>query len=570
MRFSIVIPTYERRDVITRNVRALERQQRSDFEVIVVDDGSTDGTAAALRGLNMTFPLIVIEQPNLGAGAARDAGATVATGQVLLFLDDDMEADPHLLTVHDRQHASGADVVVGDLPLHPESPRNLLSWGVGFWARERRARLMVSADEIEIGEMLTGQLSIARETYERLGGFDGSFTREGLFGGEDTDFGYRARQAGLRVVFDPEAVTHQYYNVDPGHYLRREFEAARSSHELLLKYPDQADRFGSVPDFKRRRDRWLLMPFVVAPGWVSWPLRAGVTALARTGHLGPRLRTLFFAVRTMQRFRGLRQARRATSTGRVLVLAYHGIAEESDDPVLEPYLVTPAMFGQQLDALLARGWRFVDLDTVLAGLAGERTLPRRAALLTFDDGYTDFIEAALPGLTARAIPAVVFAVAALIGASNVWDQEIGARPRQLMERDQLLAAARAGVSIGSHGLSHHTVATMDASELYAEIHRSADQLEALGLPRPKVFSYPYGEVNDEAPALLRRSGYEAAFIVGDGVVDRAADRYRLPRIQVLAEDTADRLRLRLAVAAWPPRWRDWLLRAALKLRRTRA
>ena len=117
---------------------------------------------------------------------------------------------------------------------------------------------MVSADEIEIGEMLTGQLSIARETYERLGGFDGSFTREGLFGGEDTDFGYRARQAGLRVVFDPEAVTHQYYNVDPGHYLRREFEAARSSHELLLKYPDQADRFGSIPDFKRRRDRWLL------------------------------------------------------------------------------------------------------------------------------------------------------------------------------------------------------------------------------------------------------------------------------------------------------------------------
>ena len=54
---------------------------------------------------------------------------------MLLFLDDDMEADPRLLAEHERSHREGADVVLGDLPLHPDSPRNLLSWGVGAWAR---------------------------------------------------------------------------------------------------------------------------------------------------------------------------------------------------------------------------------------------------------------------------------------------------------------------------------------------------------------------------------------------------------------------------------------------------
>src|SRR4029077_18487233 len=121
-RFSVVIPTYRRRDRVLRNVRALAEQSLSDFEAIVVDDGSDDGSAAALRGLETPFPLAVLEQENQGAAGARNVGARAARGEIPLFLDDDMEAAPSLLAEHDRSHLEGADLVVGDMPLHPASP----------------------------------------------------------------------------------------------------------------------------------------------------------------------------------------------------------------------------------------------------------------------------------------------------------------------------------------------------------------------------------------------------------------------------------------------------------------
>lgn len=146
-RFSVVIPTYRRRDRVVRNVQALAEQDFSDFEAIVVDDGSDDGSAEALRALEVPFPLAVLEQENQGAAGARNVGARAARGEILLFLDDDMEAASSLLAEHERSHREGADLVVGDMPLHPDSPAGLLSWGVGFWAQTRRERLTAPGAE---------------------------------------------------------------------------------------------------------------------------------------------------------------------------------------------------------------------------------------------------------------------------------------------------------------------------------------------------------------------------------------------------------------------------------------
>ena len=559
-RFSVVIPTYERRETVLRSVAALDRQTCRDFEAIVVDDGSADGSADALRALELSFPLAVIEQPNSGAAEARNVGARAAAGEVLLFLDDDMEAEEQLLAEHDRSHREGGQLVVGDMPVHPDSPPGLLSWGVGYWAETRRRRLLEAGEEIGLDDLLTGQISIGREDFVRLGGFDTTFTREGLFGGEDIDFGYRALKAGLKAVFNADAITYQYYAVDPASYLRRARETGRSEEELVLKHPEQAGRFDAAPSFHTRRSRWLLGPLVVAPAWVSEPLRALVVRLVRKGRQGSAVRRLFFGLRTMEHQRGARLARRKMATGSAIVLAFHAVADLSGDAVLAEYGVPPERFAEHLDALRGRGWSFVDLDAVLAALEGRAALPEKALLLSFDDCYRDLLETAAPLLAERGIPAVAFAVAGLTGGANEWDRPLGARELELLDAEGLRALPPFGVEVGSHGMRHRPLAKLGLDAAEAEIRESAVALESLGLPRPRAFSYPHGETSAEVTKAVREAGYAAAFTVAPGRVEVGAERWALPRVEVLASDTPLRLRLKLATAGWPQRWRRPLLR----------
>lgn len=178
-RFSVVVPTYQRREAVLACVRSLEAQDfRAPFEVIVVVDGSSDGTREALEALTPRVPLTVLTQPNRGAAAARNLGVRAAQGETLLFLDDDMEADPGLLAEHERLLTAGADVVLGHMPLHPESPNGPLSRGVAAWADERLHRLSAPGARITLHDLLSGQVSMARATFLDAGGFDeATFTR---------------------------------------------------------------------------------------------------------------------------------------------------------------------------------------------------------------------------------------------------------------------------------------------------------------------------------------------------------------------------------------------------------
>jgi peptidoglycan/xylan/chitin deacetylase (PgdA/CDA1 family)/GT2 family glycosyltransferase len=561
-RFSVVIPTYQRREIVLRSAAALDRQGERDFEVVVVVDGSDDGSSEALRALRLSYPLTVVEQPNMGAAHARNAGAAVASGEILLTLDDDMEADPGMLAEHDRSHRAGADVVLGDMPIHPDSPPGMLSWGVGEWARVRCERLSAPGAEVLLGDLLTGQMSISRAAYDAVGGFDSSFTREGLFGGEDIDFGYRLLKAGYKIVFNPEAISYQYYEVEPRDYLRRAREAGRSDRELVEKHPELAGKMASAPSFKTRRSRWLLSPLVVAPAAFGGPLRRLAVALARSGRTGSRPRRFFFSVRTLEYLRGVRAARPRPDGGRAVVLAYHALSDLSQDRVLAQYGIRPERFAAQLDMLARRGHCFVGLDDVLAMLSGGASLPPKAVLVTFDDAYADLVPAASAALSERGIPALVFAVSGEIGGSNRWDEAIGAASQPLLDAGGLRALVGAGIEIGAHGVTHRPLTSLEAPELRAELADSATQIESTGLSRPRAFAYPYGEWTPEAASLAAELGYAAAFTIEPGFAGRGENPWALPRIEVLASDSLGSLRLKMLTCAWPAPLRDRLLRLA--------
>src|SRR5215813_890124 len=101
---SVVIPTYNRVAQIVRVLEGLERQiyPLDQFEVVVVSDGSTDGTNEYLNTISTPLRLVVVTQPNQGVAAARNQGVACATGKIVLFVDDDVVPVPQLIAEHLR------------------------------------------------------------------------------------------------------------------------------------------------------------------------------------------------------------------------------------------------------------------------------------------------------------------------------------------------------------------------------------------------------------------------------------------------------------------------------------
>jgi len=315
LRVSVIIPTYERRDLVVRNVAALARQEfGGGFEVIVVVDGSTDDTGEALRALTVPFPLTVVEQPNGGSAAARNHGATLARGELLLFLDDDMEAHPRLLAEHDASHRAGAAAVMGHIPSHPESPGGLLADGVKRWAEGRAKRLSAPGAQLSLADMLTGQLSVGRELFARLTGFDTRFRQQATSGNADTDFGCRLLESGCRVVFNAQAISWQMYVVTPRQYLRRWREVGRADVRFVHKHPDQMGVIFSRRKLAQRR-RWMIPPVAAVLRWV-------IVRRAEQGRTDARTARWFKKVRWYEYWRGVAEAggmpgdERRTSGGR--------------------------------------------------------------------------------------------------------------------------------------------------------------------------------------------------------------------------------------------------------------
>jgi peptidoglycan/xylan/chitin deacetylase (PgdA/CDA1 family) len=241
--------------------------------------------------------------------------------------------------------------------------------------------------------------------------------------------------------------------------------------------------------------------------------------------------------------------------GTIVALAYHAIADHRDDPLLARWSVTPAAFAAQLDAFARRGWSFVDLDRVLAVLRGEAAPPARALLLTFDDAYTDLLDAALPAMRRHGAPGVVFAVADELGGTNSWDRPNGARSVPLLDAAGLREAIAGGFELGSHSDHHVPLTAVPEAELAGELGGSAERLLAAGLPRPRAFAYPHGDCDERVAAAVAAGGYEAAFTIRPGVLTPGADPFQLPRVAVLGEDTPRSLAIKAATAAWPERWR---------------
>jgi glycosyltransferase involved in cell wall biosynthesis/peptidoglycan/xylan/chitin deacetylase (PgdA/CDA1 family) len=540
-RFSVIIPTFQRRKLVLQAVRALSGQEfDGDFEVIVVVDGSRDKSAEALRDMQVPFPLMVVEQSNHGAAAARNRGASAARGEILLFLDDDMEAHPRLLIEHHHSHSGGADVVIGHIPVHPEAPANFLSAGLKWWAEDRARRLSKPGSDLNLHDLISGQFSVRGEVFRRLRGFDTDFTRGGTFGHEDLELGSRFVSSGCRIVFNPYALSYQNYVVTPRHYIRQMRQAGGASVTFARKHPDQAGVIfeDHVPGKATRAGVWRALAALRPPSTlVMAALRSLALALVDHGLEGPRATRFFFAICEMEFWRGVREAGGMRRLASVRVLAYHAIRDLTGEPVLDQYGTPPGRFRRQIQALKRSGFHFISAEQFLDFLHGGGPLPRLSVLLTFDDCYSDLLEHALPILRELSIPAVAFAVSGKLGGLNTWDTTNGAPPLRLLDVEGLRRLAAGGVEIGAHSRTHCPLTQASPEELNDEVAGCVEELEANGLKRPRLFAYPGGEWNPLVRRAVRAAGLSGAFTTDYGRAHEGHDAYAIPRIEIFRRDT---------------------------------
>jgi GT2 family glycosyltransferase len=278
---SVVIPAWNAADDVTTCLAGVLAQDYPDFEVIVVDDASSDKTPEVVRAHERVR--LVRNPTNLGPAAARNRGVAESRGDLLVFIDSDsIVDDPRWLARHAVAHAAGADAVVGG---------GIRGIGRGLVARAdsychwvtnipHGAPTEITAEHRPFGRvtrhLVTNNMSVRRSTFDRVGGLDTRFRT-----GEDVDFCERALQLGIPLRLEPDIVVGHHDRERVGDFVRCFFDVGKDRIPLRQKNPSPLDWMlpqGFVSSF-------LLAPLLAPPLWLQttlawWPHDKRVLASA--------------------------------------------------------------------------------------------------------------------------------------------------------------------------------------------------------------------------------------------------------------------------------------------------
>lgn len=255
---TVVVPTFQRRDSMLRLLRSLESQTfaPSAFDVVVAVDGSTDGTADAVRHHAAPFGISIVEGPNRGRARACNSGIRAARGELVILLDDDMEATTGLVEAHLLAHAGETRrAVVGAAPIvsSPASPPFVRYMADGF--RTRLHRLGQPGYRVRFRDTYTGNFSVRRDVLQSIGGFDESFQ---VYGHEDYELALRLQAAGVELGYSPEAIAWQHYEKTFAGFARDGIARGRTAVLFAEKHPEVVDSI-KLSEYAQGPIKWRLL-----------------------------------------------------------------------------------------------------------------------------------------------------------------------------------------------------------------------------------------------------------------------------------------------------------------------
>lgn len=262
---SVVVPTYNRLDELQRVVRAIEAQDRPagcEVQIVVVDDGSNDGTTDWLRAQGHQRGLEFVLQANFGPAKARNRGVEAASGDIILFLGDDTEPQPGWLAHHLEEHRLFGRrellAVLGytSFATEVESPflRFINEYGAQFGYL-----LIDDPTAVPFNFFYTSNVSIARAALTKLGGFREDFPAAAW---EDIELSYRAHHDGLVMRYQPLARTVHHHRIRPGTFCRRQRTSGRSAAIFAQLHPELGEFLGVERVGRSSRTLAVQLPFL--------------------------------------------------------------------------------------------------------------------------------------------------------------------------------------------------------------------------------------------------------------------------------------------------------------------
>lgn len=213
------------------------------------------------------------------------------------------------------------------------------------------------------------------------------------------------------------------------------------------------------------------------------------------------------------------------------ILMYHQIdvPPPSGTP-LRGLVVSPAAFSRQMMILRLLGYKGLSLSDLMPYLRGEKR--GKVVGLTFDDGYLNNLENAMPVLCQEGFTATCYAVSAMLGGHNDWDADKGIARKKLMGVADWREWLSAGMEIGSHTRHHADLTVIDSIAAGREIAGAKQELEDCFGTAVQHFCYPYGRYSDRDRDLVEEAGYLTATTTHRGRVHPDTNRLLLPRAMV--------------------------------------
>jgi glycosyltransferase involved in cell wall biosynthesis len=543
---SVVMATYNRAALLDRCLDALTVQTapRSSFEIVVVDDGSTDDTPEVLKRYRKRLPLRFDRIENSGQAVALNRAIELAAGRVCLFLDDDVIAANGLVAEHLQAQGSGLGIIgLGNLSLQIPTlsgglARYVERWWTGHYGAFERGELAPT-----FRSCYSGNLSVPRAALVAADGFAEWIPRS-----FDVELAYRLTQAGLPIVFLPEARAVQVHEKD--------FSALVSDFE----------RAGAAAVEMVRREPPLLAQLPLGGYWESGPREGLARRVLLALHLPPALLRPFDRLLVAPRFdrfyrfvqeyaywRGARRAernrtRRRSFLGGVVILLYHAIGEPGEPA--SRYVLPVRRFARQLWLLRLLRYRVLTLDAYAQHREEYSLPPPRSVIITLDDGYRDNAELAFPLLRRHGAVATIFAVSGSLGGRNTWSvgSEVWGRP--LLSWPEVESLRRTGVRFGAHTKTHASLPELSPEERQDEISGSCQQLERR-LGPIRHFAYPYGHVDAATLDAVRSIGLTTAAGIEEGRNSFATPLLRLRRCEVRGTDSLFRFAVMLVLGKRP-------------------